>query len=76
MSTVTLCPLDQITDARLVELLAPSTPWNRSLWSLNTVLTHPVGRSSSFFPVEPWSPPFPSNGKVLNDLGLLRELLG
>ena len=32
-------PLDQITAARLVELLAPSTPWNRSLWSLNTVLT-------------------------------------
>jgi hypothetical protein len=32
-------PLDQITAARLVELLAPSTPWNRSLWSINTLLT-------------------------------------
>lgn len=30
---------DQITAARLVELLAPATPWNRSLWSLNTILT-------------------------------------
>src|SRR5712692_73220 len=31
--------VDQITAARLVELLDPSTPWNRSLWSLNIVLT-------------------------------------
>ena len=32
-------PHDPITAARLVELLAPTTPWNRSLWSLNIVLT-------------------------------------
>ncbi|MGD1097064.1 MAG: integrase [Bryobacteraceae bacterium] len=32
-------PVDEITAARLVELLDPSTPWNRSLWSLGTVLT-------------------------------------
>ena len=32
-------PADAITAARLVELLDPSTPWNRSLWSLSTVLT-------------------------------------
>jgi len=32
-------PHDPITAARLVELLGPTTPWNRSLWSLNTVLT-------------------------------------
>ena len=31
--------LDEITAARLVELLDPSTPWNRSLWSLSTVPT-------------------------------------
>jgi hypothetical protein len=31
--------VDEITAARLVELLDPSTPWNRSLWSLGTVLT-------------------------------------
>ena len=31
--------VDQITAARLVELLDPSTAWNRSLWSLNIVLT-------------------------------------
>jgi hypothetical protein len=35
----TVNALDPITAARLVELLAPTTPWNRSLWSLNTVLT-------------------------------------
>jgi hypothetical protein len=29
---------DQITAARLVELLNPKSPWNRSLWTLNTVL--------------------------------------
>ena len=32
-------PLDHVTAARLVELLDPSTPWNRSLWTLSTVLT-------------------------------------
>lgn len=32
-------PIDQIAAARLVELLDPSTPWNRSLWSVGTVLT-------------------------------------
>lgn len=31
--------VDQITAARLVELLDPNTPWNRSLWSLSIVLT-------------------------------------
>ncbi|HWZ32102.1 MAG TPA: hypothetical protein VNX18_12245 [Bryobacteraceae bacterium] len=31
--------VDEITAARLVEFLDPSTPWNRSLWSLSTVLT-------------------------------------
>jgi hypothetical protein len=30
---------DQVIAARLVELLDPSTPWNRSLWSINTLLT-------------------------------------
>jgi hypothetical protein len=29
---------DQMTAARLVELLNPKSPWNRSLWTLNTVL--------------------------------------
>jgi hypothetical protein len=29
---------DQVTAARLVELLNPKSPWNRSLWTLNTVL--------------------------------------
>lgn len=32
-------PDDQIIAARLVELLDPTTPWNRSLWSINTLLT-------------------------------------
>jgi hypothetical protein len=32
-------PVDEIAAARLVEFLDPSTPWNRSLWSLSTVLT-------------------------------------
>jgi hypothetical protein len=32
-------PVDEITAARLVELLDPRAPWNRSLWSLGTVLT-------------------------------------
>lgn len=32
-------PVDEIAAARLVELLDPNTPWNRSLWSLSTVLT-------------------------------------
>jgi hypothetical protein len=35
----TVNAVDQITAARLVELLDPNTPWNRSLWSLNIVLT-------------------------------------
>lgn len=30
---------DQVIAARLVELLSPSTAWNRSLWSINTLLT-------------------------------------
>ena len=32
-------PVDELAAARLVELLDPSTPWHRSLWSLSTVLT-------------------------------------
>lgn len=32
-------PVDEIAAARLVEFLDPSTPWNRSLWSLSTALT-------------------------------------
>jgi hypothetical protein len=35
----TVNAMDQITAARLVEILDPNTPWNRSLWSLNIVLT-------------------------------------
>ena len=32
-------PVDQITAARLVEFLNPTSPWNRSLWSLSLTLT-------------------------------------
>lgn len=32
-------PVDQVTAARLVEFLNPTSPWNRSLWSLSLTLT-------------------------------------
>lgn len=35
----TVNAVDQITAARLVELLHSHTPWNRALWSLSSILT-------------------------------------
>jgi hypothetical protein len=32
-------PTDPLTAARLVEFLAPNTPWHLPLWSIGTVLT-------------------------------------
>jgi hypothetical protein len=32
-------PTDPLTAPRLVEFLAPNTPWHRPLWSIGTVLT-------------------------------------
>lgn len=32
-------PLDQVTAARIVELLDPATPWYRALWTLSLCLT-------------------------------------
>src|SRR6185437_11307678 len=32
-------PTDPLTATRLLEFLAPNTPWHRSLWNIGTVLT-------------------------------------